>query len=222
MYSKHLPSAWATALADEVKKDYFVAMENKLTLENNSTVILPSVTNVFAALELTSPADVKVVILGQDPYIKASQAMGLSFSVPTGEPIPPSLKNIFKELSTDIKDFKTPDSGDLTSWTKQGVLLLNSTLTVQMGTSNSHKKYGWQTFTDAVLKYIDVNCKNVVFILWGNDAKSKSKFIDSSKHLVLNGVHPSPLSASRGFFGGQYFSKTNDYLKANNKSEIKW
>lgn len=184
--------------------------------------IYPEKENIFNAFKYTSFDNLKVVILGQDPYHEPGQAMGLSFSVPRGVDIPPSLQNIYKELKDDIPGFVIPDHGDLTPWAKQGVLLLNSVLTVKAHQAFSHSGQGWEEFTDAVIKAINDECENIVFLLWGSPARKKGAGIDREKHLVLETVHPSPLSAYRGFFGCHHFSIANDYLIAHGKAPIDW
>jgi uracil-DNA glycosylase len=177
---------------------------------------------VFEAFNQCNLADVKVVLLGQDPYHDIGQAHGLSFSVMDRVKHPPSLKNIFKELETDV-DFIVPDSGNLSHWAKQGVLLLNATLTVEAHKAGSHQKKGWEKFTDAVIEIISEDCEDVVFLLWGGYAQKKGKKINASKHCILRSGHPSPLSANRGYwFGNKHFSKTNTFLKSKNKTEISW
>lgn len=188
--------------------------------EYNNYTIYPDKNNIYNALKLTPPEKVKVVILGQDPYINKNQANGLSFSVQPGIAIPPSLRNIFREQRKDLGIIQ-PNSGDLTKWAEQGVLLLNTTLTVRAGLSNSHQGKGWGIFTDSIIKYLGQK-ENIVFMLWGNNAKAKRKLIDSSKNLILEAAHPSPLSATRGFFGCQHFSKANNYLIEHNLSPIDW
>ena len=188
--------------------------------EYNNYTIYPDKNNIYNALKLTPPEKVKVVILGQDPYINKDQANGLSFSVQPGIAIPPSLRNIFREQRKDLGIIQ-PNSGDLTKWAEQGVLLLNTTLTVRAGLSNSHQGKGWGIFTDSIIKYLGQK-ENIVFMLWGNNAKAKRKLIDSSKNLILEAAHPSPLSATRGFFGCQHFSKANNYLIEHNLSLIDW
>jgi len=184
-------------------------------------IVLPPNPLVFQAFNLCPLKDLKVVIIGQDPYHGPGQANGLSFSVNPGIKFPPSLKNIFKELSADIPSFRMPFSGNLENWAQQGVLLLNAILTVKANTPASHRFLGWEKFTDAVIQSINDNCSQVVFLLWGNYAQSKSQFIDGNKHLVLKAAHPSPL-ARGAFFGCQHFSKTNAYLSEVGKSEINW
>jgi uracil-DNA glycosylase len=183
--------------------------------------IYPAEENIFRALELTPLQDVKVVILGQDPYHGEGQAHGLSFSVPEGVKIPPSLVNIYKELQSDL-GITPPPSGLLEHWTRQGVLLLNSVLSVEAGRAGSHQGKGWEAFTDAVIAAVNGQDKAVVFMLWGSYAQKKAAFVDADKHLVLKSVHPSPLSAYRGFFGCKHFSKANDFLGAQEQVPIKW
>jgi uracil-DNA glycosylase len=189
--------------------------------EYDNKIIYPPKEDIFAALKNTSYKDVKVVIVGQDPYHGEGEAMGLSFSVHDGIKLPPSLKNIYKELEDDL-GIKPVNSGDLTKWTKEGVLLLNATLTVIKDTPNSHSKIGWDKFTDYVIKKINAKDEPVVFILWGNFARSKKEFITNPKHLVIESAHPSPFSARNGFFGSRPFSKTNDFLTKNNIKPIDW
>jgi len=183
--------------------------------------IYPAGDEIFAALNATAFKAVKVVILGQDPYHGPGQAHGLSFSVRKGVRIPPSLQNIYKELATDV-DFVRPDHGCLSEWAEQCVLLLNSVLTVEAGLAASHQGKGWEKFTDSVVSHLNVDATGIVFILWGNYAQKKGAMIDRDRHLVLQSVHPSPLSASHGFFGNHHFSKSNEYLLAQDKSAIDW
>jgi len=183
--------------------------------------IYPAGDEIFAALNATAFEAVKVVILGQDPYHGPGQAHGLSFSVRKGVRIPPSLQNIYKELATDV-NFVRPDHGCLSEWAEQGVLLLNSVLTVEAGLAASHQGKGWEKFTDSVVSHLNVDATGIVFILWGNYAQKKGAMIDRDRHLVLQSVHPSPLSASHGFFGNHHFSKSNEYLLAQDKSAIDW
>ncbi len=189
--------------------------------EYDNKTIYPPKEDIFAALKNTSYKDVKVVIVGQDPYHGEGEAMGLSFSVHDGIKLPPSLKNIYKELEDDL-GIKPSTSGDLTKWTKEGVLLLNATLTVVKDTPNSHSKIGWDKFTDYVIKKINAKDEPVVFILWGNFARSKKEFITNPKHLIIESAHPSPFSARSGFFGSHPFSRTNEFLKKNGIKEIDW
>ncbi len=184
--------------------------------------VYPCKSDVFNAFSLTPAHDLKVVILGQDPYHGPNQAHGLSFSVQKGIKTPPSLANIFKELSKDIPEFVIPNHGDLTPWAKQGVLLLNTVLTVEEGHAHSHKNKGWELFTDKVIQQINEYLDSVVFLLWGNPSQQKIKLIDTNKHSVLKSTHPSPLSAHRGFFGCKHFSKTNEILTRQKKSPINW
>jgi uracil-DNA glycosylase len=183
--------------------------------------IYPSSLNVFEALNVTPVNKLKVVILGQDPYPGANQAHGLSFSVLPGIAIPRSLANIYKELTQDV-EFAIPPHGCLNGWAEQGVLLLNSVLTVEAGRPGSHQGKGWETFTDKIITYLNQESSNLVFLLWGNYAQKKGRIIDRDKHLVLTSAHPSPLSASRGFFGNHHFSKTNAYLHSHHKDEVIW
>lgn len=211
---------WFKLLSDEYKKDYFINLEKFIRKEYNTKNIFPNSDSVFKALELTDYDDVKVVIIGQDPYHGIGEAQGLSFSVPNNILRPPSLRNIFKELRDDLNIERTEN--DLTSWAKQGVLLLNSILTVEKDKPLSHKDKGWEKFTDRVIEIINLREKPVVFILWGNYARSKKCLITNKRHLVIESAHPSPLSASRGFLGSKPFSKTNEFLRKNNIESIRW
>ena len=211
---------WDEIVKEEYEKNYFQKLMNFVEEEYNTKTIYPEKENIYNALKLVPPDKVKVVILGQDPYINKGQAHGLSFSVQDGITIPPSLRNIYKELESDLA-IAPASSGNLTKWAEQGVLLLNTTLTVRSGNSNSHKGKGWGLFTDSIIKYLG-NKENIVFILWGKNAQEKENFIDNNKNLVLKAAHPSPLSASRGFFGCRHFSKTNEYLKEHYIEPIKW
>jgi len=213
-------SLWAEKLNSEFEKEYFIEISDFLNSAKQKTIIYPKDEDVFNALNLTDFRDVKVIILGQDPYHGINQAHGLSFSVNDGVKIPPSLKNIFKELHTDL-GLPMPTNGNLTNWAKQGVLLLNATLTVEENKPGSHQKIGWEKFTDAIIKLISDEKQHCVFLLWGNFAKSKSHLIDSHKHLVLEAAHPSPL-ARGAFFGCKHFSKTNNYLQSHNIQPINW
>lgn len=216
-----IPVDWRTILALEVTAPYFKALEERISLEYQTKTIYPDEQAIFTAFTLCSFEDVQVVILGQDPYHGAGQAQGLSFSVPDGMKLPPSLRNIYKELESDLG--LTPNtSGNLTNWAKQGVLLLNSTLTVEAGKPGSHQGLGWETFTDAVINKISDQKERVVFLLWGKYAAAKKSLIDESKHLVLVAPHPSPFSAYTGFFGCRHFSQTNDYLKKHGKKPVLW
>ncbi len=187
----------------------------------NKKNIFPAAENVFKALQLVPLEDVKIVILGQDPYHGTGQAHGLSFSVPAQMKIPPSLQNIFKELESDLQ-IKPAVHGDLTRWAQQGVLLLNSVLTVQQDLAASHQKKGWEQFTDKIISIVNQNCDHVVFILWGSYAQKKAEFVDQNRHLVLKSAHPSPLSSYRGFFGSKPFSKANQWLSSKGINQIQW
>lgn len=217
--------SWKEILEAEFSKPYFITLSNHLKNEYKNLEIYPSRENVFRAFSLTPFNEVKVVILGQDPYHGPGQAEGLSFSVPKEQKTPPSLKNIYKELSADIDlypPFKMPEHGNLINWSNQGVLLLNAVLTVRANQPGSHKDIGWHSFTENIIKSLSNNSENLVFMLWGAFAKSKIPLIDSTKHLVLTAAHPSPFSASNGFFGCKHFSKCNKYLKLNRIQEINW
>lgn len=220
MAEKIINNSWDLILKEEFESPYMEKLKDFLKNQRATHTVYPKKTEVFNAFKLTSFENVKVVILGQDPYHGPNQAHGLSFSVNYGIKIPPSLANIYKELKTDV-DFTIPSHGNLTGWANQGVLLLNATLTVRAGEPGSHQKQGWEQFTDAVIKLISDKKENCVFLLWGNFAKSKINLIDLEKHLVLTAAHPSPL-AGGAFFGSKHFSKTNDYLKSKNISPINW
>ena len=212
---------WDKQLEEEMAKPYFNDLRYVLAKEYKLHTVYPSKENLFQALKLTSYEHTKVVILGQDPYHGPGQAHGLSFSVLPGVRIPPSLSNIYKELHSDL-GIPIPNNGYLVPWAKQGVLLLNTVLTVRDGQANSHKGLGWERFTDAVIEKLNERDKPAVFILWGSHAQKKGAFIDRSKHLVLESVHPSPLSAHRGFFGSKPFSQTNTFLKEHGMEPIDW
>lgn len=218
---KFFNNSWDDALADEFEKDYFKQLLNKVDEEYANYTVYPARGKIFSALTNCDLKDIKVVILGQDPYHEPGQAHGMSFSVMPGVDIPPSLKNIYKEIENEY-GYKAPNHGYLMSWAKQGILLLNATLTVREHQANSHAKFGWQKFTDRVIQEVAKQDSPVVFLLWGRNAIDKKKYIDESKHLVLTSVHPSPLSAYAGFFGNGHFKKTNEFLKANGKKEINW
>lgn len=212
---------WDALLADEFQKDYYLQLRAFLKQEYRTQTIYPDMYHIFNALQSTSYSDVKAVILGQDPYHGPGQAHGLCFSVQRGVVPPPSLQNIFKEQHSDL-GIPIPSTGNLTPWTKQGILLLNTVLTVRQGLPNSHKNKGWEIFTDRVISLLDAREKPMVFLLWGANAGAKSALIRNPRHLVLKTVHPSPLSASRGWFGCRHFSRTNAFLKANGMDEIDW
>ena len=219
--SVKIHDSWKVALKEEFDKPYFRGIKSFLVDEKKAgKSIYPPGSLIFKAFDSTPFDEVKVVILGQDPYHNPGQAMGLSFSVPQGVRVPPSLKNIYKEMNQDVGT-TIPDHGDLTSWTQQGVLLLNAMLTVEHKKAGSHKKIGWQVFTNAVIKTISDKKEGVIFLLWGNFAKGKKELIDEMKHYVLESAHPSPL-AGGAFFGNHHFSKTNELLKEQGKTEIDW
>jgi len=216
-------STWSSLLADENQQEYFKETLQYIADKRASGItIYPQDSQIFTALTMTPLKDVKVVILGQDPYHGENQAHGLSFSVPKGIKIPPSLRNIYKELAADIDGFTVPTHGNLSSWAKQGVLLLNTVLTVEQGKAHSHKHLGWEKYTDKIIALINEQLTDVVFLLWGTHAQKKGKTIDTNKHCILTAPHPSPLSAHRGFLGCQHFSKTNDFLTAKGKAAINW
>lgn len=216
-----IEESWKTALAGEFEKPYFKSLVECLHREKSSgQVIYPPGRDIFKAFDLTPLHEVKAVILGQDPYHGRGQAMGLSFSVPDGVPAPPSLKNIFKEIETDM-NVKMSGRTNLEKWANEGVLLLNAILTVREAAPASHSRIGWETFTDAVIKCISDNCENVVFMLWGNFARSKKTLIDGSRHLILEAAHPSPL-AKGAFFGCRHFSRANEYLQSRGRGAIDW
>lgn len=219
---KLFDESWNNLLKPLLKQDYMRRLSAFVQEERLEHVVYPPQNLVFNAFRLTPLQDVKVVILGQDPYHNVGQAHGLSFSVPAGVAHPPSLKNILAELTTDIDGFVYPQSGDLTKWAKQGVLLLNATLTVRAHQAGSHQKQGWEMLTDQIISKISEELDGVVFLLWGSYAQKKSTLIDHRKHLILKAVHPSPLSVYRGFFGSKHFSKANDYLLKKKKGVIDW
>ncbi len=216
-----LKNDWKNILDDEFNKEYYQKLRTFLTNEYRTKVIYPDKYDIFNALYFTPYKDVKVVILGQDPYHGAGQAHGLSFSVNPNIKIPPSLLNIYKELNSDLGCY-IPNNGYLKKWSDQGVLLLNTSLTVRAGEANSHQKIGWEIFTDKIISLINEKEDPVVFLLWGNNAIKKKNLITNKKHLILTSVHPSPLSASRGFFGSKPFSKINNFLISVNKKPIDW
>lgn len=217
-----IESSWKEALKGEFAKEYFVRLTDFVRNEYKSaTPIYPPARLIFNAFDHCPFNDVKVVILGQDPYHGAGQANGLCFSVNKGVPFPPSLNNIFKEIESDTGT-QVPQDGDLTRWSDQGVLLLNATLTVRASQAGSHQKRGWEEFTDAAIRELATRRDNIVFILWGSYAQKKGAFIDRKRHLVLSSPHPSPLSAYQGFFGNHHFSKANEYLKEHGKEAIIW
>lgn len=218
----YLNKEWALRLKKEIEHPCFQSLDEFLKKERETRVIYPPNSQVFTALNLLPFAQIKVVILGQDPYHQPGQANGLAFSVAPGVRIPPSLRNIYKELQDDIPGFKIPDHGDLSHWAKQGVLLLNATLTVRQNLPASHQQKGWEQFTDSIIQLIEREKENIVFILWGKAAQAKSPWINPQRHLILKSAHPSPLSAYRGFFGSKIFSKTNAYLEQKGIKPINW
>lgn len=212
---------WDEILRDEFTKDYYLRLREFLKQEYSSHIVHPDMYDIYNALKWTSFADTKVVIIGQDPYHEVNQAHGLAFSVKKGVKIPPSLINIYKELNAELGCY-IPDNGYLEKWARQGVLLLNSLLTVRDGMANSHRKKGWEQFTDSVISALNNREKPVIFMLWGNNAKEKLNIITNPQHYILTSVHPSPLSAARGFFGCGHFKKANELLKRMNDTEIDW
>ena len=212
---------WDEILAEEFNSEEYLRLREFLKTEYSTHTIYPSMYDIFNSMKYTSFEDVKVVLLGQDPYHNEGQAMGLSFSVPDGVDVPPSLVNMYKELNAEL-GVPIRKSGNLVGWAKQGVLLLNAVLTVRAHQANSHKGKGWEYFTDAVIKKISDKKENVVFLLWGGNARSKKTLIDKEKHLVLECAHPSPLSAYNGFFGCGHFKKANEYLISHDKRPIDW
>ena len=221
MLFESFPKTWSTLLREEARKDYLFSLEKKVEEAYASSICFPPKQKIFEAFSLCKPQDVRVVILGQDPYHGRGEAHGLAFSVRQGIKIPPSLRNIFKELESEFRIDSTRTT-DLTSWAKQGVMLLNSVLTVEKDKAGSHSKWGWEEFTNAVISFISKENKQVVFVLWGDYARKKKGLIDLSKHAVIESAHPSPLSAYRGFFGSKPFSKINEQLRSWEMAEIKW
>ncbi|WP_024615932.1 uracil-DNA glycosylase [Clostridium sp. Ade.TY] len=216
-----LKNDWNDLLNEEFTKPYYIKIRNFLIHEYKTKTIYPDMYDIFNALHFTPYKDVKVVILGQDPYHGPNQAHGLSFSVKPGNRVPPSLVNIYKELHSDLGCY-IPNNGYLKKWSDQGILLLNTTLTVEAGKANSHQRIGWSIFTDKIIELLNQKDEPVVFILWGNNAIKKKALITNPIHYIIQSVHPSPLSASRGFFGSKPFSKTNDFLIKINKKPIDW
>lgn len=214
-------NSWDELLKDEFQKDYYKKLHNFLKEEYSTKRIYPSMYDIFNALRYTAYEDVKVVIIGQDPYHGQGQAHGLCFSVKKGVTPPPSLKNIFKEINAEL-GLPIPNHGELTKWAEQGILLLNTVLTVREGTPNSHKNKGWEKFTDRIIELLNEREKPIIFLLWGANAKQKGRLITNKNHIILESVHPSPLSAFGGFFGCGHFKKTNDILKSLGQKEIDW
>ncbi len=217
----NIGNQWDSLLADEFKKDYYLRLRRFLISEYNSRTIFPPMNDIFNALKATDYKDVKAVILGQDPYHGAGQAHGMCFSVKKGTPPPPSLQNIFKELHDEL-GLEIPAHGELTAWARNGVLLLNTVLTVREGQANSHRGQGWEILTDRVIELLNERETPIVFLLWGGNARAKAKLITNPKHLVLQCAHPSPLSAYNGFFGCGHFIKANEFLKNNGIEPIDW
>ncbi len=213
---------WQEIIENEKQKDYYKSLKEEIDKRYETSNVFPEKKNIFKAFSLSKIEDLKVVILGQDPYHGFGQAQGLSFSTPANIKNPPSMVNILKEINDDLGKKSICEDGDLTPWATQGVLLLNTILTVEESLPKSHHNLGWEIFTDNIIKYISDNCNDVVFILWGSPAISKSKLIDKKKHHILTSPHPSPLSSYRGFFGSKHFSKTNEILKNLGKKEINW
>ncbi|MBQ9708844.1 MAG: uracil-DNA glycosylase [Firmicutes bacterium] len=217
----NIGNRWDEILAEEFKKEYYLNLREFLKKEYSTQTIHPDMYSIFNAFKYTSYEDVKVVILGQDPYHQPGQAHGLCFSVGKGVKIPPSLVNIYRELADDL-GIQTPTHGYLESWARNGVLLLNTVLTVRDSQANSHKGKGWEIFTDRVIELLNDREEPMVFILWGSNAQKKAELINKRKHCVIKGVHPSPLSAHRGFFGGRYFSRANAFLELMGQSPVDW
>ncbi len=217
----HIGNEWDALLADEIRKDYYLRLREFLKQEYTTRRIYPPMEDIFNALRHTSYSDVRAVILGQDPYHGAGQAHGMCFSVRKGTPPPPSLQNIFKELKSDL-GIDPPNHGELTAWADSGVLLLNTVLTVREGEANSHRGMGWEQFTDRIIELLNQREQPIVFLLWGGNARSKSRLITNPQHLILQCAHPSPLSAYNGFFGCRHFSKTNEFLVQHGMQPINW
>ncbi|MBV9927017.1 MAG: uracil-DNA glycosylase [Acidobacteria bacterium] len=217
-----IPAGWRGQVGGEPKKDYFRRLAEFVEGERDRFEVYPAADETFQALELTPFRKVSVVLLGQDPYPGPNQAHGLCFSVKPGVALPASLRNIFKELKSDVDGFRIPNNGYLASWARQGVLMLNTVLTVRAGAIGSHRGKGWETFTDAVIEKVNAKKDTVVFLLWGRDAQSKAGMIDEGRHPILRAAHPSPLSARHGFFGTRPFSNANQALRAAGKPEIDW
>ena len=216
-----LPPAWQALLKDELQKPYWCSLEQRLGAAYESGAVYPPAQQLFAAFERTPPTCVRAVILGQDPYHEPGQANGLAFSVSRGVKLPPSLQNIYKELHDDLGCY-IPNNGYLKKWADQGVLLLNTVLTVRAHQANSHQGHGWEQFTDAIIQAVNAQDRPIVYMLWGRPAQSKIPMLTNPKHLILTAPHPSPLSAYRGFFGCKHFSKANEFLKANGEEPIDW
>jgi len=218
---QHIDNDWRGLFEAECQKQYFIELKNRIESEYSSKSILPQKDDIFNSFRHTSYSNVKCVLLGQDPYATRGFAHGLAFSTKLGVAIPKSLRNIYKELNSDLKCY-IPNNGHLKKWAEQGVLLLNAILTVEEGKSNSHKGYGWEIFTDRIISYINEKSTPVVFMLWGNNAREKKALINNPRHLIIESAHPSPLSASRGFFGSRPFSRVNRFLLENGMEPIDW
>jgi uracil-DNA glycosylase len=217
-----IPTSWRRQVGGEVEKPYFRQLEKFVERQRKEFEVYPAEAETFQALELTPFSKVSVVLLGQDPYPAPNQAHGLCFSVKPGVPVPASLRNVFQELQSDIEGFRIPNNGYLASWAKQGILMLNTVLTVRAGAIGSHRGKGWETFTDTVIEKVNAKKDTVVFLLWGRDAQSKADRIDETRHVILRAAHPSPLAARHGFFGTRPFSATNRALRDAGKPEIDW
>jgi uracil-DNA glycosylase len=213
---------WQEIIKEEQQKEYYQQLKYELDKRYESSIIFPPKEKIFNAFSLTPIENLKVVILGQDPYHGIGQAQGLAFSTPANIPNPPSMKNILKEITNEFKDGSACNDGDLTPWAKQGILLINTILTVEANKAKSHHKLGWEIFTDNIISYISNNCKDIIFLLWGSPAIKKQNLIDKTKHHILTAPHPSPLSAYRGFFGCNHFIQTNQLLEKLNKMKIIW
>lgn len=217
----NLGNSWDEILAEEFKKEYYLKLRSFLKQEYGSFTVYPDMNNIFNSLKYADYNSIKAVIIGQDPYHEPNQAHGLAFSVMKGNPLPPSLKNIYKEIEEDL-GIAPPSHGELTYWAKQGVLLLNNALTVRRGQANSHRGKGWEQFTDAVITKVNQKDSPVVYLLWGANAREKTRLINNPKHLILTAAHPSPLSAYNGFFGCKHFSKCNNFLQQQGVEPIDW
>ncbi len=217
----NIGNSWDEILAEEFKKDYYLKLREFLKYEYSHYTVYPNMNDIFNSLKYADYNGLKAVIIGQDPYHEPNQAHGLAFSVKKGNPIPPSLQNIYKELESDL-NIPAASHGELTCWAKQGVLLLNNALTVRKGQANSHRGKGWEQLTDAIIAKVNQKPQPIVYLLWGANAREKTKLINNPKHLVLTAAHPSPLSAYNGFFGCKHFSKANKFLRDNGVGEIDW
>lgn len=217
----NLGNKWDEILSEEFKKDYYLKLREFLKQEYGRYTVYPDMNNIFNSLKYADYDNIKAVIIGQDPYHEPNQAHGLAFSVLRGNPVPPSLKNIYKEIETDL-GIGAPNHGELTYWARQGVLLLNNALTVRKGQANSHRGKGWEQFTDAVISKVNEKDSPVVYLLWGANAREKTRLINNPKHLILTAAHPSPLSAYNGFFGCRHFSKCNNFLSQNGVEPVDW